>query len=113
METQYNTNEQEAARQKEIMERLKVRIAALSESLGRPLTYCSVCFGCQMNAKDSEKLEGILETIGYEYLYGEGKCQSAGIRKAGTVKKIQEEKSQYDDCPVRLHDAGKPGGGKD
>ncbi len=65
METQYNTNEQEAARQKEIMERLKVRIAALSESLGRPLTYCSVCFGCQMNAKDSEKLEGILETIGY------------------------------------------------
>ena len=65
METQYNTNEQEAARQKEIMERLKVRIAALSEGLGRPLTYCSVCFGCQMNAKDSEKLEGILETIGY------------------------------------------------
>lgn len=65
METQHNTNEQEAARQKEIMERLKVRIAALSESLGRPLTYCSVCFGCQMNAKDSEKLEGILETIGY------------------------------------------------
>lgn len=65
METQHNTNEQEAARQKEIMERLKVRIAALSEGLGRPLTYCSVCFGCQMNAKDSEKLEGILETIGY------------------------------------------------
>lgn len=60
-----NTNENEALRQKEIMERLKVRIADISKELGRPLTYCSVCFGCQMNAKDSEKLEGILETIGY------------------------------------------------
>ncbi len=57
-----NTNENEALRQKEIMERLKVRIADISKELGRPLTYCSVCFGCQMNAKDSEKLEGILET---------------------------------------------------
>ena len=60
-----NTNETEALRQKEIMERLKVRISDISKELGRPLTYCSVCFGCQMNAKDSEKLEGILETIGY------------------------------------------------
>lgn len=60
-----NTNEAEALRQKEIMERLKVRIANISKDLGRPLTYCSICFGCQMNAKDSEKLEGILETIGY------------------------------------------------
>lgn len=60
-----NTNEAEALRQKEIMERLKVRIADISRELGRPLTYCSICFGCQMNAKDSEKLEGILETIGY------------------------------------------------
>ena len=60
-----NTNEAEALRQKEIMERLKVRIADISKELGRPLTYCSICFGCQMNAKDSEKLEGILETIGY------------------------------------------------
>ena len=65
MRTEPNINELEAAKQKEIMERLKVRLAKVSEELGRPLTYCSVCFGCQMNAKDSEKLEGILETIGY------------------------------------------------
>ena len=65
MRTETNINEQEAAKQREIMERLKVRLAKKSEELGRPLTYCSVCFGCQMNAKDSEKLEGILETIGY------------------------------------------------
>ena len=65
MRTEPNINELEAAKQKEIMARLKVRLANVSEELGRPLTYCSVCFGCQMNAKDSEKLEGILETIGY------------------------------------------------
>ena len=59
------TSEEETLRQKEIMERLKGRIADISKELGRPLTYCSICFGCQMNAKDSEKLEGILETIGY------------------------------------------------
>ena len=32
---------------------------------GRGLKYYSVCFGCQMNEKDSEKLSGILECAGY------------------------------------------------
>lgn len=32
---------------------------------GRKLTYHVTTFGCQMNSKDSEKLAGILETIGY------------------------------------------------
>ena len=30
-----------------------------------PLSYKTVTFGCQMNARDSEKLVGILEQIGY------------------------------------------------
>ena len=59
MRKEVNINEQEAAKQREIMERLRVRLAKKSEELGRPLTYCSVCFGCQMNAKDSEKLETV------------------------------------------------------
>jgi len=33
--------------------------------LGRKLTACIQTFGCQMNARDSEKLLGILEQIGY------------------------------------------------
>ncbi|MBO5197329.1 MAG: tRNA (N6-isopentenyl adenosine(37)-C2)-methylthiotransferase MiaB [Lachnospiraceae bacterium] len=33
--------------------------------LGRELTFHVQTFGCQMNAKDSEKLTGILEEIGY------------------------------------------------
>jgi len=34
-------------------------------SLGRPLTFCVNTFGCQMNARDSEKLTGMLRKIGY------------------------------------------------
>ena len=33
---------------------------------GRPLTFCVTTFGCQMNARDSEKLVGVLEQIGYQ-----------------------------------------------
>ncbi len=33
--------------------------------LGRPLTACVVTFGCQMNARDSEKLCGILKKTGF------------------------------------------------
>lgn len=36
-----------------------------SKKLNRPLTFCTKTFGCQMNAKDSEKLAGILEKIGF------------------------------------------------
>ena len=34
--------------------------------MGRPLTACTTTFGCQMNARDSEKLLGVLEQIGYQ-----------------------------------------------
>ncbi|MCR5100652.1 MAG: tRNA (N6-isopentenyl adenosine(37)-C2)-methylthiotransferase MiaB [Butyrivibrio sp.] len=43
----------------------------LEKELGRRPTACVVTFGCQMNAKDSEKLVGILETIGYESVESE------------------------------------------
>ena len=35
-------------------------------ALGRPLRACVVTFGCQMNARDSEKIRGILNMAGYE-----------------------------------------------
>jgi len=37
-----------------------------SEELGRPLFACTVNFGCQMNARDSEKILGVLKAVGYE-----------------------------------------------
>lgn len=36
-----------------------------SNRAGRPLTACVVTFGCQMNARDSEKLSGVLRDAGY------------------------------------------------
>ncbi|MBS6195279.1 MAG: tRNA (N6-isopentenyl adenosine(37)-C2)-methylthiotransferase MiaB [Clostridiales bacterium] len=55
----------ESERQYFFMEQAKQFVAKKAEDLGRPLTFCVTTFGCQMNARDSEKLEGILETIGY------------------------------------------------
>ena len=57
---------QELERQRYFMEQAKRMVSELSEQLGRPLTCCINTFGCQMNARDSEKLLGILETIGYK-----------------------------------------------
>lgn len=57
--------QQEAQRQLLIIEQCKERIATLTREAGRPLTYHISTFGCQMNFKDSEKLAGILEQLGY------------------------------------------------
>ncbi|MCF0130411.1 MAG: tRNA (N6-isopentenyl adenosine(37)-C2)-methylthiotransferase MiaB [Pseudobutyrivibrio sp.] len=35
-------------------------------SLGRKLSFCVTTFGCQMNARDSEKIVGILKQVGFE-----------------------------------------------
>ncbi len=55
----------EPERQFYFMELLKQHNEQKSKELGRKLTYHIETFGCQMNAKDSEKLAGILETSGY------------------------------------------------
>lgn len=55
----------ETTRQHEYIEIAKGYVKELSEELGRPLSFCVTTFGCQMNARDSEKLAGILEQIGY------------------------------------------------
>ena len=53
----------EPERQQYFMERARLQVKELEDHLGRPLTCCINTFGCQMNARDSEKLLGILETI--------------------------------------------------
>lgn len=50
---------EEALRQGEIIKQLSKTVQ------GKGLKYCVSSFGCQMNAHDSEKLEGMLEQIGY------------------------------------------------
>ncbi len=52
--------------QQYFMERLKEIVQVKSMEYGRSLTACIKTFGCQMNAKDSEKLMGILEQAGFK-----------------------------------------------
>lgn len=57
--------ETEPERQYYFIAKARKWVKAKSEELGRPLFCCTQTFGCQMNARDSEKLSGILEQIGY------------------------------------------------
>ena len=58
--------EHEPERQYYFMAKCREYVRAESKRLGRPLFCATITFGCQMNARDSEKLAGILEAIGYE-----------------------------------------------
>ena len=57
--------EEEPLRQYYFLKRCRIHVQKEAERLGRPLTACVTTFGCQMNARDSEKLSGILEQAGY------------------------------------------------
>ena len=56
----------EETRQLEYIEKLKKIVSDKERSLNRKLTCQVTTFGCQMNARDSEKLLGILKTAGFE-----------------------------------------------
>lgn len=56
----------EPERQYYFMDLMRSLVAERERELGRKLTMHVATFGCQMNAKDSEKLCGILRYIGYE-----------------------------------------------
>ena len=62
-DTKTDTNE--VKRQLSFIEEGRKIVSELADQAGRKLTACVVTFGCQMNARDSEKLSGILEHMGY------------------------------------------------
>ena len=55
----------EPERQYYFIKKVQEYVKAQSEKLGRPLIANITTFGCQMNARDSEKLSGILREAGY------------------------------------------------
>lgn len=57
--------EEETARQYHYIARARELVRAMCEAAGRPMTFYVETFGCQMNARDSEKLRGILLAMGY------------------------------------------------
>lgn len=84
-EDEVNAPVQEPERQYYYIERAKNYLDQMCAEAGRRLTFCVTTFGCQMNARDSEKLTGILERIGY-------------------VEEPEEEKADfviYNTCTVR------------
>ena len=75
----------EPERQYYFIDRARKYLEKMQEAAGRQLTFCVTTFGCQMNARDSEKLVGILERIGY-------------------IEEMDEEKADfviYNTCTVR------------
>ena len=70
-EIQENIPREETARQFYYMEKAAEHVHKLEEELGRKPTCCVTTFGCQMNARDSEKLTGILEKAGYQVIEDE------------------------------------------
>lgn len=57
---------EEPMRQYYYIKKCREYVKKEADKLGRPLQACIITFGCQMNARDSEKLTGILEAVGYE-----------------------------------------------
>ena len=62
---QQTQNHLETERQYAFMEKAKELIRKEAERVGHELTCAVITFGCQMNARDSEKLEGILKKVGF------------------------------------------------
>ena len=66
--------EKEPERQYYFIAKCREIVKKQEEQLGRKLVCAVTNFGCQMNAKDAEKLLGILEMIGYETSEDESKA---------------------------------------
>ena len=62
-----NTSEEEALFQRSCIEKARQIVSENIKNTGIIPTYHVTTFGCQMNARDSEKLAGILEEAGFEY----------------------------------------------
>ncbi len=65
MDYSFSVPEKEPDRQNYFMDKCHDFVETYINDNGKKPTYHVETFGCQMNARDSEKLSGILETIGF------------------------------------------------
>jgi len=63
--TQEDTNTEELERQRAFLEQAKTYVRQLEDVLGRTPVFGVINFGCQANAKDAEKLAGVLAAAGF------------------------------------------------
>ena len=94
----------EPERQYYFMDIAKNYVEQLSAKKGSPLTFHVTTFGCQMNARDSEKLVGILERIGYVETDTEDAdfviYNTCTVRENANNKVLQVIPKFYSFCPV-------------
>ena len=84
--------ETEPDRQYFFMKKCRELVSEMAKTAGRPLTYLTETLGCQMNAKDSEKMTAILEFIGYV---------PGGLHEKKDGKAIDADFVLYNTCTVR------------
>ena len=58
--------DEESIRQLDYIDKARSIVSKIEKELGRKPRACVVTFGCQMNARDSEKLLAALKLVGYE-----------------------------------------------
>ena len=102
----------EPERQLYFIRECKKLVQRASEKKGRPLYCCINTFGCQMNARDSEKLLGILLDIGYEQKDSEdadfilfNTCtvrENANIRVYGRIGTLKSHKKNNPDMIIAI-----------
>ena len=102
----------EPSRQFYFVRKCKEIVDEISTTKGRKLTACINTFGCQMNAKDSEKLLGIMKMIGYEPIETEdadfvlyNTCtvrEHANVRVYGRLGVLKNEKAKNPDMITAL-----------
>ena len=110
--TELSAPTEEPMRQYYFIKKCRELVKAESEKLGRPLTCAIRTFGCQMNAKDSEKIQGILEEIGYEIVEEEkadliiyNTCtvrENANLKVYGRLGALKKEKKKHPNMKIAL-----------
>lgn len=104
--------EKEPVRQYYFIKKLRGYIKKESEKLKRPLLAAVKTFGCQMNARDSEKITGILEKAGYVMTEDEdadfvlyNTCtvrENANLRVYGRLGQLKRQKKDNPQMMIAL-----------
>lgn len=104
--------DEEPERQYYYIAKLRKWADAKKEELGRPLYANITTFGCQMNARDSEKIQGIMQLIGYEETASEeadfilyNTCtvrENANLKVYGRLGQLKKRKKENPQMVIAL-----------
>ena len=103
---------EELSREQEAAAAIRSMLSERGSGRAEPFRACVKTFGCQMNARDSEKLSGILSRCGYELTDSEeadlviyNTCtvrDSAATRVYGRLGRLKHYKKQHPDMIIAV-----------